>query len=107
MKSTRLIYCASVIICTLLIPALGFTQDLDSTFWAHHSYRQPDSLLLKDSFWFPAHSRFEEDIYTQRTETFRWAGWGARSYSNFGMWHSAFITLRADHIFLFETGFEV
>src|SRR6185437_2962602 len=38
MKSThaRLTYCASVIICTLLAPALGFTQDLDSTFWANH-----------------------------------------------------------------------
>lgn len=109
MKSThaQLIYCASVIIWILLIPTLGCTQDLDSSFWAHHSYHQPDSLLLKDSFWFPPHSGFEEDIYTQRTETSKWAGLGARFYGNFGMWHSALITLRGDHIFLFEAGFEV
>jgi hypothetical protein len=62
---TRLIYCASVIIWTLLVPALGFTQHPDSIFLAHHPYHQPDSLLLKDSFWFPPHSGFEEDIYTQ------------------------------------------
>jgi hypothetical protein len=85
----------------------GFAQDFDSSFWAKHPLHQPDSLLLKDSFWFPPDPPFEHMTYTRQSHAPSWAGAGAQFYSNGGQWHAAFITLRADHTFVFEAGFEV
>jgi hypothetical protein len=91
----------------LLIPRIGLSQEYDSTFWAQHSYNRPDSVLLKDSFWFPLHPIWESKIYSERSEPASWAGPGARSYGNFGAYYSAVITLRENHSFVFNAGFEV
>ena len=91
----------------LLIPRIALAQEYDSAFWAKHSYHRPDSVLLKDSFWFPPQSIWQSKVYPNRSETASWAGPHAHSFGNFGAYHSAVITLREDHSFVFNAGFEV
>jgi hypothetical protein len=82
-------------------------QEYDSAFLAQHSYQRPDSVLLKDSLGFPLHSIWESKVYSEWSGTASWAGSHARSYGNFGAYHSTIITLREDHSFVFNAGFEV
>lgn len=91
----------------LLLPRTGLAQEYDSAFWAQHSYNRSDSVLLKDSVWFPLHPIWESKVYSERSEPASWAGSHARSYGNFGAYHSAVITLREDHSFVFDAGFEI
>jgi hypothetical protein len=90
----------------LLVPKLGWAQDFDSTFWAKHLFKQPDSTLVKDSFWFPYDPPTKHWIYSRWKGYLPWAGKGSRSFGNFGEWHLAIITLRADHSFVYDAGFE-
>jgi hypothetical protein len=93
-------------IALFFVPLSCLAQDFDSTFWAQHPFKQPDSTLLNDTFYFPYHTVFETWTYGANDNA-PWAGKGAYTYSNGGPYHSAFITLRANHSFVFEEGHEV
>jgi hypothetical protein len=97
-----------LVICLelLLVPRSGSAQEFDTSFMAKHSFLQPDSLLLKDSFWFPPNPVGAQLTYPKRAEKFTWAGDGAFSYFYGDYWYTAEITLRADHSFVFYAGHE-
>jgi hypothetical protein len=108
MKSVVLPRMFNAVFAMCLLSALvGHCQDFDSTFWAQHPLKQPDSTLVKDTFWFPHHSPYEDDTYTFTADKARWAGKGARTYIAGGRLYSAIITLRSDHSFVFDEGHEV
>ena len=94
--------------CALLLAGYdGLTQTYDSAFFPDHSLYRPDSVLLTDTFFFPYNSAFQRSTYSFLHENPSWAGRGARTYADRGFWHSADLTLAADHSFVFIAGFEV
>ncbi|HEV2482990.1 MAG TPA: hypothetical protein VGS79_25170 [Puia sp.] len=106
MKDTFPLIGSTIFSFFLFVSKPGWAQDFDSTFWAKHPFRQPDSTLVKDSFWFPYDPVARNYIYSLWKGHQPWAGPRDQSYGNFGNWHSAIITLRADHSFVFDAGFE-